>query len=154
MNLKKYQKKRDFKKTNEPKGEKSIKNNQIFVIQKHNSTHLHYDLRIQIQGVLKSWAIPKKPSKIGTKRLAIQTEDHPLEYANFEGEISEGYGKGKVEIWDKGIYKNLKDKSMKKCFAEGKIEIELKGNKLNGNFALIQTNIGENKKNWLFFKTK
>lgn len=119
----------------------------IFVIHKHHASHLHYDLRLEIDGVLKSWAVPKEPSKIkGIKRLAIQVEDHPFEYANFEGEIPEGnYGAGKVEIWDNGTYKLLKK-------SEKEIEFELKGKKLNGKFVLVKTNYGKNKNSWLFFK--
>ena len=119
----------------------------IFVIQKHNASHLHWDFRLEINKVLKSWAIPKQPPKIkGLKRLAIQIEDHPMSYANFEGEIKEGYGKGIVKIWDKGTYKLLEKNSKK-------IEFKLKGKKLNGKYALIKTNYGNKpNKSWLFFK--
>jgi len=119
----------------------------IFVIQKHNASHLHWDFRLEINKVLKSWAIPKQPPKIkGLKRLAIQVENHPLSYANFEGEIKEGYGKGIVKIWDKGTYKLLEKNSKK-------IEFKLKGKKLNGKYALIKTNYGNKpNKSWLFFK--
>ncbi len=159
--LKEYNEKRDLEKSGEPKVKSKKKVNEkrknqdkknIFVVQKHNATRLHYDLRLQIKRVLKSWAVPKKPSD-KEKRLAIQVEDHPLNYADFEGEIKEGYGKGKVEIWDKGKYENLKQESMEKCFKKGKIEIKLKGKQLKGDYALIQTKIG-GKKNWLFFKMK
>jgi len=104
----------------------------IFVIQKHHASHLHYDLRLEKDGVLKSWAVPKEPPKeIGIKRLAIQVEDHPLDYANFEGEISEGsYGAGLVEIWDKGYYIPSK-------FEASEIIFELKGEKLKGTYCLI-----------------
>ncbi len=119
----------------------------IFVIQEHHASHLHWDFRIEINKVLKSWAIPKQPPKIkGLKRLAIQIEDHPMSYANFEGEIKEGYGKGIVKIWDKGTYKLLEKNSKK-------IEFKLKGKKLNGKYALIKTNYGNKpNKSWLFFK--
>jgi bifunctional non-homologous end joining protein LigD len=152
-----YRKKRNFKKTSEPKG-KNIKIDKklIFVVQRHAASHLHYDFRIQIGRVLKSWAIPKGPSK-KEKRLAIFTEDHPLEYANFEGTIPKGeYGAGTVKIWDKGYFYNLKkDKngkeiSLKESFEKGKIEIFLEGKKLKGAFALINFK----DKNWLFFKMK
>ena len=120
----------------------------IFVIQKHNASHLHWDFRLEMNGVLKSWAIPKKPPKTkGTKRLAIQVQDHDLEYANFEGEIKSGYGKGTVKIWDKGNYE-LEEKK------KNKIIFKLNGKKLNGKYLLLKTDYGKNKeKSWLFFKT-
>lgn len=119
----------------------------IFVIHRHDASHLHWDLRLEMDGVLKSWAVPKEPpKKKGIKRLAIQVEDHSLSYANFEGEIPEGmYGAGKVEIWDAGTYK-LISKDLKK------IEVELKGKKLKGKYVLVKTNYGKNKNSWLFFK--
>ncbi len=144
MVLEKYNKKRDFSKTTEPKGMKTeSKDDKIFVIQKHDASHLHYDLRLEIDGVLKSWAIPKTPpEKEGIKRLAVQTEDHPLEYADFEGAIPEGeYGAGRVEIWDKG---NLLPEKIK----DNEILFELKGKRMKGKFALIKLK----DKNWLFFK--
>ena len=121
------------------------KEKNIFVVQKHFARHLHYDFRLEIGGVLKSFAIPKGPPKIAKeKRLAILTEDHELSYASFEGEIPKGeYGAGKVEIWDRGYYKNVrKDKRgksvpMKKCLDEGVVEIELFGKKLKGKYTLI-----------------
>lgn len=119
--------------------------NKIYVIQEHHATHLHYDLRLEMDGVLKSWAIPKEPvDKKGVKKLAIQTEDHPLEYADFEGEIPEGlYGAGLVKIWDKGSYRLIERN-------EDKIVFEIFGNKLKGKFCLIKLKGKE--KNWLFFK--
>ena len=118
-----------------------------FVIHEHHATHLHWDLRLELDGVLKSWAVPKEPSKEkNVKRLAIQVEDHELTYANFEGEIKEGYGKGKVKIWDKGTFK-LENKK------PNKIVFEIKGKKLNGKYVLLKTNYGKSsEKNWLFFK--
>lgn len=112
-----------------------------FVVQKHQATTLHYDFRLEINGVLKSWAIPKGPSKDpNDKRLAVPTDDHALEYKDFEGVIPEGqYGAGKVTIWDKGTYDNLRDEvSMAKAYQEGKIKIRLKGKKLKGNYSLIK----------------
>jgi DNA ligase D-like protein (predicted 3'-phosphoesterase) len=161
MSLDKYQKKRDFKKTPEPTGKKPAKpdNQLIFVIQKHDATNLHYDLRLEIDGVLKSWAVPKQPSADSTvKRLAIQVEDHPLSYADFEAVIPEGeYGAGKVAIWDKGEYQNLRqakeNMSMLDSWKDGKIEIQLQGKKLKGKYVLIQTK-REQGKHWLFFKIK
>src|SRR3989344_5055149 len=120
-----------------------------FVIHKHFASHLHWDLRLEMDGVLKSWAVPKEPpAKKGIKRLAIQVEDHSLNYADFEGIIPEGnYGAGKVEIWDSGNYKLLKK-------SEKEIKINLHGKKLKGEFVLVKTNFGKQKgKSWLFFKT-
>ena len=120
----------------------------IFVIQEHHASHLHWDFRLEIGGVLKSWAIPKQPPRTkGIKRLAIAVEDHLKSYANFEGEIPEGeYGAGKVKIWDKGTYKLIeKDKK--------KIEFELNGKKLSGKYVLVKTDYGSKpEKSWLFFK--
>jgi bifunctional non-homologous end joining protein LigD len=119
----------------------------IFVVQEHHATHLHWDFRLEMNGVLKSWAIPKQPpARVGLKRLAIETPDHELKYANFEGKIEEGlYGAGKVKIWDKGHY-NLIDKKPKK------IVFGLNGKKLKGKYVLVKTNY--NKKGWLFFRTE
>lgn len=156
--LKKYNEKRNFKKTPEPKGEMiQSKNKPIFIIQKHAARNLHYDFRLETNGYLKSWAIPKGPSMDPkVKRLAIPTEDHPLSYANFEGVIPEGqYGAGAVILWDQGVYEILKDdpKTLDKHLEEGHLTLRLIGEKLKGGFALIQ--IG-NKLNprWLFFKLK
>jgi DNA ligase D-like protein (predicted 3'-phosphoesterase) len=150
MSLEQYKKKRKFSETPEPAGKvKNVKGNkQIFVVHNHFATHHHYDLRLQINNVLRSWAIPKEPPvEKGTKRLAVQVEDHPIEYAKFHGLIPEGnYGAGKVEIWDSGAYL-LKSKS------PGKIEFKLKGKKLNGNYVLIKTSYGNKpEKSWLWFK--
>ncbi|MGQ9596577.1 MAG: DNA polymerase ligase N-terminal domain-containing protein [Thermoproteota archaeon] len=125
-----------------------MKRKPIYVIQKHMATHLHYDFRLEMDGILKSWAIPKEPDdRPGVKRLAIQVEDHPLEYAEFQGIIPEGeYGAGKVEIWDSGYYELVKrtDKS---------IEAEIHGKRLKGCFVLMRfEKAGE--KAWLFFKKK
>lgn len=122
----------------------------IFVIQKHHASHLHYDFRIEKDDVLKSWAIPKEPPAIeGVRRLAIQVEDHGLDYANFEGEIKEGlYGAGIVKIWDKGHY-ILKEHSSHKFI------FELKGKRLKGDYCIIKLKPDLPKdKNWLFFKKK
>lgn len=118
----------------------------IFVVQKHDASHLHYDFRLEMNGVLKSWAIPKQPPlRKGIKRLAIQVENHPLSYAKFEGEIKEGYGKGKVEIWDSGKYL-LMEKNREK------IEVELFGRKLKGKYILVNAKLSGEKKNWLLIK--
>jgi len=153
--LKQYKSKRDFKKTPEPKSSKKTEK-EIFVVQKHDATNLHYDFRLKIGSALKSWAIPKRPTgQYGERRLALETEDHPLSYASFEGIIPKGnYGAGKVEIWDKGSFKNIRKVSMQKSYEQGQIEVNLKGKKLKGNFTLIQTKFNDNPKNWLFIKTK
>ncbi|MEM1539549.1 MAG: DNA polymerase ligase N-terminal domain-containing protein [Candidatus Bathyarchaeia archaeon] len=117
-----------------------------FVVQKHHATRLHYDFRLEMDNVLKSWAVPKEPpSQPGIKRLAVEVEDHPLSYIDFEGTIPEGmYGAGKVEIWDKGTY-ILKGRS------RDKIEFTLNGEKLRGDYALIKF---KGDKNWLLIKKK
>ncbi len=116
----------------------------IYVIQKHQARKLHFDLRLEMNNVLKSWAIPKEPlNKKGIKRLAVQVEDHDLDYANFEGTIPEGfYGAGKVEIWDKGTYELEK-------LEEGKIVFKIYGEKLKGKFCLIKL---KKENYWIFFK--
>lgn len=152
--LNEYRKKRDASKTPEPF--KTADTRDIFVIQKHDATNLHYDFRLKIGRVLKSWAVPKRPTGVyGEKRLAVLTEDHPLNYASFEGTIPKGnYGAGTVEIWDKGKFSNIRKVSMKKAFEQGRIEVNLKGKKLKGNFTLVQTKFNNNPKNWLLIKTK
>ncbi len=147
--LEKYGKKRDFAKTGEPEGKpkKGDGKGLIFVIQEHHARNLHYDLRLEMEGVLKSWAVPKEPPEIpGIKRLAIQTEDHPLNYADFEGTIPEGqYGAGKVKIWDKGRFVPEK-------ITEKEILFRLEGKRMKGNYVLVKT--GFEKGSWLFFKRK
>ena len=146
MGLEEYLDKRNFEKTNEPKGGENTSGRDIYVIQKHQARNLHYDLRLEMDGVLRSWAVPKTPpSKHDIKRLAVQVEDHPIDYANFEGTIPEGqYGAGTVEIWDKGQY-ILKERK------EDKLVFEIKGNKLKGDYCLVRF---KERKNWLFFKKK
>ncbi|MAG78798.1 3'-phosphoesterase [Candidatus Pacearchaeota archaeon] len=119
----------------------------IFVVQFHKAKTDHYDFRLEINNILKSWAIPKQPPKRkGIKRLAIAVENHSLNYSKFEGKITEGYGKGTVKIWDKGTYKLESKKS-------DKIVFYLKGKKLKGKYVLIKTKFGDKRKNnWLFFK--
>jgi len=148
MSLKEYKEKRKFKKTPEPKGKKEISKKNIYSIQKHSASHLHYDLRLEFNGVLKSWAIPKLPPKQkGLKRLAIETEDHPIEYAFFKGVIPEGnYGAGKVEIYDKGDFELIEKN-------KDTIVVKINGNKLNGEYCLVKTNYGNKpEKSWLFFR--
>jgi DNA ligase D-like protein (predicted 3'-phosphoesterase) len=146
LSLKEYWSKRKFEKTAEPKGGSDMGEGSIYVIQKHAATHLHYDLRLEMDGVLKSWAIPKEPSTLpGVRRLAVQVEDHPVEYANFEGAIPEGeYGAGTVEIWDRGTYKLIERK-------EDRLIVEINGNRLKGVYVLVRF---KEQKNWLFFKKK
>ncbi len=148
MALEEYQKIRDFSKSPEPKGGARQSAGSIFVVHEHNATRLHYDLRLEMGGVLRSWAVPKEPPvNEGTKRLAIQTEDHPLEYADFDGTIPEGmYGAGTVRIWDKGEFILESEKDNELLF-------ELRGRKLNGRYALIKTRF-KGKDSWLFFKRK
>lgn len=159
-----YNKKRDFTKTTEPK-EGNTKGNPdapSFVIQKHDATNLHYDFRLEINNTLKSWAVPKGPSTDpSVKRMAIPTEDHPLEYANFEGTIpEEEYGGGTVMIWDHGKFKNLKEDkegnpiSLSESYKMGTLEFWLEGEKLQGGFAMIKMKSGNMKGNWLLVKMK
>ncbi len=162
--LAQYNSQRDFTKTPEPKGTQKQKHmtNPIFVIQKHQARHLHYDVRLEIDGVLKSWAVPKGPSTNPTiKRLAIPTEDHPLEYATFEGVIPEGqYGAGTVMVWDIGTYENIKYSkgkpiSMLDCYLNGHIEVFLHGKKLTGAYTLIHLEKSTYKQGgWLLIKMR
>ena len=150
-----YQKKRDFSKTSEPRGEGSAEpaTGQRFVVQKHRARHLHYDLRLEMEGVLKSWAIPKGPSlNPEEKRLAIHVEDHPLEYFDFEGVIPRGeYGAGQVIVWDSGTYQcGGSETDPAKALRKGAIELHLRGTKLKGLWLLVRIKREENQ--WLFFK--
>ena len=146
MALGKYLEKRDFKKTGEPEGEVKIMSEQekIYVIQKHDASHLHFDFRLEKDGVLKSWAVPKEPpTEKGVRRLAMEVEDHPIEYANFEGLIPKGeYGAGNVEIWDRGTYETEK-------WTDDEIIVHINGIKLNGRYCLIRFKKQEN--TWLLF---
>lgn len=160
--LKTYRAKRDFAATPEPAGKKTPPAKEpVFVVQKHLASHLHYDFRLEIGGVLVSWAIPKGPSMDpGVKRLAMRTEDHPLEYASFEGVIPEGqYGAGTVMIWDAGTFTNIKkDKSgrpvaIEEALAQGRLTFELSGRKLRGAFALNRTNFA-GRESWILLKMK
>jgi DNA ligase D-like protein (predicted 3'-phosphoesterase) len=152
MSLGEYKKKRNFSKTNEPEPKKSDSGGNRFVVQKHDASNLHYDFRLEMEGVLKSWAVPKQPpQKAGIKRLAIMTEDHPLEYINFEGEIPEGqYGAGKVEIWDSGKYEMSEDR---KEIEKEELKFNLKGDRLKGEYVLVHPD-NFDKNQWLFFKLK
>ena len=153
MDLSKYKQKRDFDFTTEPKGEISkSKNELVFVVQKHAASHLHYDFRLEMDGVLKSWAIPKGPSmNPEEKRLAIMVEDHPYSYKDFEGTIREGnYGAGTVIVWDTGTY-SLVDKNDKEGLQNGHLSFVLNGKKLKGEFALVRLKIPQ-KNAWLLIK--
>lgn len=125
-----------------------------YLIHRHLSRHLHFDLRLEVAGVLKSWAVPKEPSTDPkVKRLAVQVEDHALEYGDFEGIIPEGqYGAGEVRIWDQGTYDHLQPEDMAESILNGRVEVRLKGQKLQGRFALIR--LKGQAQNWLFFKMK
>ena len=155
MGLKEYQGKRDFAKTPEPAGEtEGSEGSRRFVIQKHRARGLHYDLRLEMEGVLRSWAIPKGPSlNPDDKRLAILVEDHPLEYGDFEGVIPEGeYGAGQVIVWDRGTYECIgKENDPIKAWKKGTIDLRLHGHKLKGMWLLVRLK-GRGENQWLFFK--
>jgi DNA ligase D-like protein (predicted 3'-phosphoesterase) len=157
--LKDYQAKRDFGVTPEPEGGPGPASREpIFVIQKHAARQLHYDFRLEVDGVLKSWAVPKGPSTDPKeKRLAVPTEDHPLEYAGFEGVIPPGeYGGGTVLVWDTGRYRNLTEKKgeaipMAQAVAHGHVKVWLEGQKLKGGYALTRFKTGKDE-SWLLVK--
>jgi bifunctional non-homologous end joining protein LigD len=145
--LAKYRSMRDFTKTSEPSGAEKTKPGHRFVVQKHAARRLHYDFRLELDGVLLSWAVPKGPSmKPGDRRLAVHVEDHPIDYANFEGIIPEGeYGGGTVVVWDRGSW--LPDGDPHEAMKKGKLTFTLEGDKLRGRFHLVKT-----AKSWLLFK--
>ncbi len=151
-----YQRKRDFRRTPEPRGTKRAARRKLqFVVQRHDATRLHYDFRLEHDGVLKSWAVPKEPSyDPKDRRLAVRTEDHPLDYATFEGEIPEAeYGAGTVVIWDRGYWLPLADPE--RGLADGKLDFELHGERLRGRWTLVRmADRGARKRveNWLLIK--
>jgi bifunctional non-homologous end joining protein LigD len=160
MGLGIYKKKRNFKDTPEPVG-KTIKDKGklTFVVQRHHASHLHYDFRLELKGTLKSWAVPKGPSlNPKDKRLAMMVEDHPIDYATFEGDIPEGnYGAGHVDVWDHGTYEPIDEDGnviSPTAFAhnlhQGSIKFRMKGRKLKGDFALV--NLKKDEKSWLLIK--
>lgn len=161
MSLTKYKDKRHFNDTPEPEGKaKSSKSKLIFVIQRHKASHLHYDFRLEMEGVLKSWAVPKGPSlNPQDKRLAMMVEDHPYDYKDFAGIIPEGnYGAGIVEIWDKGTYSDLEnndrkaaEKSLLAQLKAGSLKFRMFGKKLKGEFALVKVK-GRGENSWLLIK--
>ena len=161
--LKTYRAKRDFKITSEPRGgvAPAPKKGLRFVIQRHAATRLHYDFRLELDGAYKSWAVTKVPSlDPATKRLAVEVEDHPLEYGTFEGTIPKGqYGGGAVQLWDQGIWKPKSD-NPRRDLAEGQLKFELNGKRLHGGWALIRMRDRDTKPerktrhNWLLIKEK
>jgi bifunctional non-homologous end joining protein LigD len=163
MNLTKYKSKRNLKLSGEPAAKIKTKRTKklIFVIQEHHASHLHYDFRLEVDGVLKSWAVPKEPTMDPSiKRLAVEVEDHPYDYKDFEGQIPSGYGAGTVEIWDKGTYQidDLDAKETEKRviegFKKGGFHFSLYGKKLKGEFSLIRLKKSANKNEWLLIKKK
>src|SRR5258706_6158549 len=159
MGLKEYKAKRNFSNTREPAGAvrgSARGRERRFVIQKHNATRLHYDFRLEMEGVLKSWAVPKGlPMARGDRRLAVEVEDHPLDYADFEGTIPEGnYGAGAVMVWDYGTYQVSRDSPME-ALKSGKLHFTLSGKKLKGEWALVRMRPRENetKPQWLLLKS-
>ncbi len=165
MSLSLYQKKRNFDETTEPSGKaKSSKKGLRFVIQKHDASHLHYDFRLEMEGVLKSWAVPKGPSlNPSDKRLAMMVEDHPYDYRNFEGVIPAGnYGGGTVIVWDEGTYEPIagqgltikeQEKLLLQQLREGNLKIMMNGQKIQGEFALFQMK-GKGDRSWILMKKK
>jgi bifunctional non-homologous end joining protein LigD len=163
MALTKYKEKRNFKESPEPVGGKPDSDKLRFVIQKHDASRLHYDFRLEVEGVLKSWAVPKGPSTDpDIRRLAIMVEDHPYDYRNFEGIIPSGYGAGTVIVWDQGFYepadadgkdKKTQDKELLKGIDSGKLHVVLHGKKLKGEYALVKTHC-KKENAWLLFKVK
>jgi len=158
MGLETYKKKRNFEETPEPKGKLAAKTQFRFVVQRHEATRLHYDFRIELGKVLKSWAIPKGPSmNPKDRRLAVQTEDHPVEYIDFEGKIPEGnYGAGIMHIWDTGVYlpvnkehEKISERQALKNLESGELKMLLKGGKLEGEFVLVRLKDG---RSWLMIK--
>ncbi|MEI9948747.1 MAG: DNA ligase D [Pseudomonadota bacterium] len=155
MSLVRYRQKRDFGKTQEPSGKARRKVGNSYVIQKHDASHLHYDFRLELDGVLLSWAVPKGPTlDPSVKRLAVQTEDHPLEYGGFEGSIPEGqYGGGTVMVWDRGTWEP--DGDAKQAYEKGHLSFQLHGQKLTGGWHLVKTQrAGQKQNTWLLFKAK
>ncbi len=160
MGLEGYKEKRDFGKTTEPAGAKGASGSRSFVIQKHDATSLHYDFRLEVDGVLKSWAVPKGPStNPADKRLAMLVEDHPLDYGDFEGVIPSGqYGAGPVIVWDRGTYSNLTEKKgveipMADALEGGHAAVWLEGEKIRGGYALTRVARGK-KERWLLVKMR
>ena len=160
--LREYEKKRNTKKSGEPssrpRGPRGKRGAPVFVVQRHDATNLHFDFRLEIDGALVSWAVPKGPSlDPRDKRLAVHVEDHPLDYADFEGRIEDGYGEGTVVVWDTGTFDNLTEKDGEPVDAadaleSGHLKVGLHGQKLTGAFALTHTKLGGDEQNWMLVK--
>ncbi len=148
--LKEYRRKRDPKKTPEPFGSKKRGKAPIFVVQRHDARRLHYDFRLERDGALASWAVPKGiPLEPGTRALAVHVEDHPLEYATFEGEIPKGqYGAGTVELWDTGTYELVEEKK------DGGLTVRLHGERLEGTWTLVPAHLDGKEQNWLLLRKR
>ncbi len=155
-----YANKRDFSNSPEPKGgSRAQRGGRRFVIHEHGARSHHFDFRLEVDGVLVSWAVPKGPSTDPReKRLAVRVEDHPLDYADFEGRIPEGeYGAGPVIVWDAGTYENLRANggdraSMAAAIEDGRVEVRFAGEKLKGGYALVHARVGGDDENWLLIK--
>jgi bifunctional non-homologous end joining protein LigD len=154
MGLEEYKRKRRFNETPEPEGKIKKASGNTFVIQKHRATRLHYDFRLEMEGVLRSWAIPKGPTfDPAIKRLAVQTEDHPMDYGGFEGVIPKGnYGAGKVIVWDNGTYEMIDPETPEKGWEKKKLHFILKGRKMKGEWVLVRGS--RNPSEWIFFKVR
>ena len=160
-----YRDKRDFSRSPDPRGGDRLwkrSGNPVFVIQQHAAKAMHFDFRLEIDGVLVSWAVPKGPStNPADKRLAVRAEDHPLEYAGFEGTIPQGeYGGGRVIVWDAGPFRNLKaDKAgreipLARCLDDGQVEVWIEGQKIRGGYAFVHSRLGGDDADWLLIKMK
>ena len=164
--LTEYERKRDFSKTREPSGRskkaKARRRHPRFAIQKHSATSLHYDLRLEVDGVLASWAVPKGPSlNPADKRLAVRTEDHPLEYLEWEGVIPKGeYGAGPMIVWDRGVFQNISETrrgekmDLSKAIDVGDVKIFMLGEKIKGAYALVRTSKPGDREQWLLIKKR
>ena len=157
MSLREYKRKRHFTRTPEPQGKVANAKGHSFVVQKHRASHLHYDFRLELDGVLKSWAVPKGPSlDPSVKRLAMHVEDHPVEYGSFEGIIPQGeYGGGTVMLWDRGTWEPIGD--AREGYRKGRLKFTLHGEKLRGGWMLVRTSrTGSNgeQRQWLLFKER
>ena len=160
--LREYEKKRNTKKSGEPssrgRARRRKRNAPVFVVQRHDATNLHFDFRLEIDGALVSWAVPKGPSlDPRDKRLAVHVEDHPLDYADFEGRIEDGYGEGTVVVWDTGTFDNLTEKDgdpvdAAAALENGHLKVGLHGEKLTGAYALTHTKMGGDEQNWMLVK--
>lgn len=158
MSLEEYARKRDFTKTPEPAPRKPAATGHRFFVQRHNASHLHYDFRLEIDGTLKSWAVPKGPSlDPSLKHFAAMVEDHPIDYGDFEGNIPKGsYGGGSVMLWDRGTFELIGDETGEAQIARGDLKFRLHGEKLSGTWALVHMKVSGSKKGneWLLIKKK